>query len=182
MGVQAKFLGHALQQLQFDLQRVLAGGEAGAVADPEDVRVDGDGRLAEADIHHHVGGLAADTGQGLQLLVGVRHLAAMPLDQQLRQRDHVLGLGTEQADRLDVGDQLALAQRDHLGRCLDDLEQRAGGAVDADVGGLGGQNDGDQQMVEVLVFQLRLRFGNRLLEAGEELGDKSGLHQGHMAS
>ena len=83
MRMQPVFLGHALQQLQLDLERVLAGRQAGAVADAEDVRVDGDGRLAEGHVHHHVGGLAADARQRLQLLVGVRHLAAMPLDQQL---------------------------------------------------------------------------------------------------
>jgi hypothetical protein len=55
----------------------LPGARTGAVADPEDVRVDGDGRLAERDVHHHFGGLAADARQRLQLLVGVRHLAAM---------------------------------------------------------------------------------------------------------
>ena len=82
--VQAVFLGHALQQFQLDLERVLARRQAGAVADAEDVGVDGDGRLAEGHVHHHVGGLAADAGQRLQLLVGVRHLAAVALDQQLR--------------------------------------------------------------------------------------------------
>ena len=64
-------------QLQLDLERVLAGREPGAVADAEDVGVDRDGRLAEGDVEHHVGGLAADAGQRLQRLARVRHLAAM---------------------------------------------------------------------------------------------------------
>src|SRR5476649_2109692 len=81
--VQAEFLGHPLQQLQLHFERVLAGREAGAVADPEDMRVDGDGRLAERHVHHHVGGLAADAGEVLQLGVCMRYLAAMPLEQEL---------------------------------------------------------------------------------------------------
>ena len=60
MRVLAELLGHALQQLQLDLERVLAGSETGAVADTEDVRVDGDGRLAERHVHDNVRRLAAD--------------------------------------------------------------------------------------------------------------------------
>src|SRR5215510_11034145 len=44
MRMQPVFLRHALQQLQFDLERVLARREAGAVADAEDVGVYRDGR------------------------------------------------------------------------------------------------------------------------------------------
>src|SRR5437870_3210461 len=52
MGVQAVFLGYALQKLELDLERVLAGRQAGTVADAEDVGVDGDGGLAERHVHH----------------------------------------------------------------------------------------------------------------------------------
>ena len=82
---------------------------------------------AERDVQHHIGGLAADAGQGLEGVAVGRHLAAMPLDEQVRQRDHVLGLGVEQADglmcccnpaspsasiagrRVDLGEQLPVA-------------------------------------------------------------------------
>ena len=93
-----------------------------------------------------------------------------------------LALHAEQADGLDVADQLLLAERHHLGRGLDDLEQRRRGAVDADVGRLRREHDGDQQMIDVVVFQLGLGLRHRLLEAGEEFRDDGLLHQGHIAS
>ena len=46
-----------------DREHVLAGREAGAVADAEDVRVDRDGRLAEGDVEHDIRGLPADARQ-----------------------------------------------------------------------------------------------------------------------
>ncbi len=60
---------------------VLPGAEAGAVGDAEDMRVDGDGWLAEGSVQHDIGGLAPDAGQRLQRLAIMRHLAAMALDQ-----------------------------------------------------------------------------------------------------
>jgi hypothetical protein len=41
------------------------------------VRVDGDGRFAEGGVEHHVGGLAADAGQGFERGAVARHLAAV---------------------------------------------------------------------------------------------------------
>ena len=79
----AEFIRHDLLQPQLDGQRVLARCKAGAVGDSEDVGVDSDGRHAEGLVHHHIGGLAADTGQGFQRVPVGGNLAAMPLDQQL---------------------------------------------------------------------------------------------------
>ena len=144
--------------------------------------VDGDGRLAIGHVHDDVRRLAAHARQILKLGVGVRHLAAVPLDQEVAERDHVLGLGAEEADRLDVVDQFFLAQCHHLGRGFDLLEQGLGGSVHAGVGGLGRQHDGDQELVDVVVFEFGFRLGDRLPQAGEKLGDDGGLHQGHIAS
>src|SRR5450759_704824 len=52
----------------FDLERRLAGRQAGAIADAKNVGIDRDGRLAEGDIEHDIGGLAPDPRQFLQLL------------------------------------------------------------------------------------------------------------------
>ena len=59
MRAQPEGLRHALFQLGLDLLGRLALGEAGAVADAEDVRVDREGFLPEGAIKHDVGGLAA---------------------------------------------------------------------------------------------------------------------------
>src|SRR5690242_8962239 len=73
-----------------DLGRGPAGGEASAVANPEQMGVDGNSGLAEGGVEDNIGGLAPDAGQSLEGGAVVRHLAAMPLDQRLRQRNHIL--------------------------------------------------------------------------------------------
>src|SRR4051812_34432099 len=62
-------------ELPLHRQHVLARREAGAVRDPEDVGVDREGLGAEGAVHHHVGGLAADAGQGLERVEVGGHLA-----------------------------------------------------------------------------------------------------------
>ena len=47
MGMLHELVGHHFQQSLLHRQRRLAARQAGAVADPEDVRIDGDRRLAE---------------------------------------------------------------------------------------------------------------------------------------
>jgi hypothetical protein len=64
---------------------------------------------------------------------------------------------------------------------LHELEQRSGGLVHADIGGLCREHDGDQELVDIVVFQFRLGLGHRLPEACKELGDDGGLHQGHIS-
>src|SRR4029079_136999 len=68
---------HGVEHL-LDLGRGLAGSEAGAVADPEQMGVDGDGRLAEGGVEDDIGGLAADAGQRLEGGAIARNLPAMP--------------------------------------------------------------------------------------------------------
>ena len=63
MRILAEFLRDEPQQPFLDLQRSLAGRDAGAVGDPEDVRVDRDRRFPERGIEDDVGGLAADARQ-----------------------------------------------------------------------------------------------------------------------
>ena len=77
VGVMQVGLGDHLQQAQLDLERRLAGGQIEPVRHAEHVRVDGQGRLAEGDVEHDVGGLAADARQRLQRLALARHLAAV---------------------------------------------------------------------------------------------------------
>ena len=81
MRVQLEFVGHFLLERQFDRQHVLARRQAGAIADAEDVRVDGDGLFAESDVQNDVGRLASGAGQRLQFLARARNLAAVTLDQ-----------------------------------------------------------------------------------------------------
>ena len=63
-----EFGGHDFISCVLDRRDGLAGREPGAVGDAEDMRVHRDGRLAEGDVEHHIGGLAADAGQRFQRL------------------------------------------------------------------------------------------------------------------
>src|SRR6187200_1153156 len=82
-----------------DLGRGLAGGKAGAVANPEQMGVDRNSGLAEGGVEDNIGGLAPDAWQGLECGAVARHLAAMPLDQCLRERNHIPCLDAVEADR-----------------------------------------------------------------------------------
>ena len=62
MRVAAEGLRDDLVELRFDLVDILAGREAGAVADPEHMRVDRECLFAKGGVEHDVSGLAADSG------------------------------------------------------------------------------------------------------------------------
>jgi uncharacterized membrane protein len=168
--------GHALDQGVLHGARVLAGCDAGAVAEAEDVGVHGHGVLAEGDAEHDVGGLAADAGQGFQVLALARHLAAVALDQELREGDDVAGLGAPEADGADVPGDAFLAERHHGRRVRCCSEQGLHGAVDGGVRGLGGEHDGDEQRVGVGEVQLARGVG---VEAGEVFEEGLDLGDGH---
>ena len=73
VGVLFEFVRHKLDQLALNHFDRFARRDAGAVGDAEVVRIDCDGRLAEGDVEHHVGGLAANARQRLQRLTGLGH-------------------------------------------------------------------------------------------------------------
>ena len=176
MGMDAERRGRRLVQLEFDRQHRLALGQPGAVADAEDMRVDREGLLPEGGVEHHIGGLAPDPRQALERGAILGHFAAIVVDQHLRQRDDVLGLGVEQADRLDVLFQPLFAQLQHLLRRIDLGEQGAGRLVDADIGRLRRQRDRDDQRIGVAIFQLGLGMRVRLRQPVIELDDIGLLH------
>ena len=72
--------------------------------------------------------------------------------------------------------QAGLAQRHHLFRRRHLREQRLGRLVDADIGRLRRQDDGDQQGILVDMVQLALRGRPLRLEAAIHLDDIGFLH------
>jgi hypothetical protein len=176
MGVGEEALGHHLQQPQLDVERCLARGQTGAVADAEDMGVHRDRQLAEGDVQHHVGRLAADAGQRFERFPGARHLAAVLLDQDAAGFVQVPGLAAEQADGPDVRLDAFDTERAHLLRRRRQREQGARGLVDTDVGGLGRQQHGGEQLEHAAVDQFRggLRVG--VAKGREEGVDVGALH------
>ncbi len=171
--VRVQFVVRRDHRFQFllDLERIFSRRQPGAVADAEDVGVDRDGRLAERDVEHHIGGLAPDARQRLQRLARARHLPAMLGHQPARQLDHVLGLGAEQPDGLDQLAHALLAERDHLFRRVGGREQRGRRLVDAGIGRLRRQHHRHQQRERIDVLELALGFRVRRLEAAERFLD-----------
>ena len=139
-----------------DLVHVLAGGQTGPVRDAEDVGVDGNRGLAEGGVEHHIGRLAADAGELHQFIPAIGNLAAVVIDKNLRERDHVLGLGIEQADGLDVVFEAFLAQFQHRLRRFHLGKQRTGRLVHANVRRLRAQGHRHEQLVGIAIFQLGL--------------------------
>jgi hypothetical protein len=175
--VAAEGLRDDLFELRLDLIDCLAGRKAGAITDPEHVRVDRKGFLAESSVKDNICSFAADSRQRSKLFASTGHLAAVPADQRLTQRDDVLGLGVEQTDGLDRCPQSVLAELDHLFRRLDALEERAGRDVDTGIGRLSGEHHRDEQSVGVVILELGRRRRVRLGQTAEELENLLALHR-----
>ena len=177
MGVALEFVGHHLFQHLLDHFDVFPRRKAGAVRDPENMRIDGNRFLPERDIENDIGCFPPDAGQRHKRVAVLRHFAAEPLDQHPAQGDHVLCLGVEQADGPDVVFEAVLAQRQHFFRRAGDSEQRFRRLVHAFVGRLRRQDHGDQQGegIGVMQFPLRLRVGGA--QAGEEFVDVIFFHK-----
>ncbi|MNF78747.1 hypothetical protein D3C84_609400 [compost metagenome] len=145
MGVEQVILGHELHQFILDLDHILAGRDAGAVADSKNVGVHGHRQLAECSIEHNVGGLATNARQGFQFFAGLRHFTGMTLNQQAAGLDHVFCLAVVQADGLDVFRQSFDPQGMNRRRSIGNRKQFCRGLVHADIGRLRGKNHRNQQ-------------------------------------
>ena len=179
VSVAAEGLRDDLLELGLDLVDRLSGREAGSVAYAEDVGVDRECFYAERGVENDVRCLAADSGKLLQFITRSRDLASVSVDKRLAERDDVLRLGVEQADRLDCLAQPLLAEIHHLFRGLDVSEQRFGRDIHARVGGLRREHDGYQQLVGIGRFQFGRRRWIGLCQAAEKFEN---LVAGHRLS
>src|SRR6476469_10016014 len=100
----------------------------------------------------------------------------MLVEEGLGEGDHVLRLGVEEADRLDRIAEIFFTQTNHLPRRLDASEQGPRGDVHAGVGGLSGENHGDQQLIGIAGFKLGRRGGIGLGQTANEFKDLLALH------
>ena len=180
--IAAEGLRNDLLEPGLDFVDRLARREAGPVADAEDMGVDSEGLLAESGVEDDVGSLPADAGKFLEKFPGLRHLAAMLVDQRLGERDHVFRFGVEQTDGLDGVAQCIFAEINHVLRRFDALEQRAARDVHACVGRLRRKDDGDEQLIGVGRFQLGRRRRIRLGEPAEEFENLIALHNSSITS
>ena len=180
--VAAKRLRDDLVELRFHLVDGLPRREARPVGDAEHMRVDGEGLLTKSRVENDVRSLAPDPRQRLQLFARARHFRSILVDQCLAERDYVLGLGVEQADRLDRVPQRLLAKIHHLLWRLDAGEERSRRDIDAGVSSLGGEDDGDEQLIGIAGLELGRRRWVRLGEPPEELENFLALHRAPITS
>lgn len=144
MGVFFVFVRRHAQQFLFDFNDGFAWRQAGAVAEAENMRVDGDCGLAEGGVKYDIGGLAANAWQRFQQGALVRHLAAVLFKQNLAGGDDVPGLGVVKADGLDEFAEAFNTQLPHFVGRGRDGEKSGSRFIDANISGLGGKNDGDE--------------------------------------
>ncbi len=141
-------------ELHLHLHRVVLGGQTQAPAEPPDVGVHGQSGEVEGHAAHDVGRLAPHPRQGHQIVQAGRDLTVEALDQGLGHANEAPGLvGVEPGrahDLLQVGE-LGPGQR--LRRRVAG-EQRGRDHVDPDVGRLGGEDGGGQELERVVVVQL----------------------------
>jgi len=166
-----EFVRRDAQQLFFDLFNSFARCQPGTIAEPENMGVDGDGRVAKRRVEYDIGGFSSDAGQRFECGAIIGNVAIVQVEQHAAGCDDIFRLGAEQADGLDVFGQSCFAERQHGGRRRSDRVESGGCLVDTDIGCLSRQNDRDQQLKWRCVVQFSgwCRIG--ITQAGIELLD-----------
>ena len=160
-------LGNVLHQFALSLQGVLAvAGKADAVGHTEHMGVHGQGGEIEYHRGDDVGGFASYTGQGLQIVDVGRYLASKVVPQLAGHGGKVFALVVWVGDGVDVVEDVLGRGFGHCGSIGIGGKERRGGHVHPLVGALCRQDDGNQQLERVLVFQFGLCRGACLLEIG----------------
>jgi len=95
MRVLEKFLRSRAGKFVLYLYYVFAGRQPGAVRNPKNMGVHGDGGLPECRIQNDIGGLAADTGQGFQCGPLRGYFAVVVIEQVLAKPHDMTGLAVE---------------------------------------------------------------------------------------
>src|SRR5690554_5595858 len=173
------YIGRGYDFLEFalDIKHRLARRDAGPVRHPEDVCVDCDGRMAECRVQYNIGRLAPDARQGFQRFTIIRHFTVVLLQQDLASLDHIPGFGLVQAYRLDVIGHAVFTKGQQAGRGTVLREKLAGRQVDGAIGGLGRQQNRDQQLEGGLVFELSRGRWVGGLKAGEDFAAFGAVHE-----
>ena len=163
----------------FDCQHVLPWREASAVSNAEDMGIHPNCRLPECDIQNHVSGFPTDAGQRLEFDVGLRDGAAVALQQQFAGGDDVLRFGMVKPDALDMALEPLDAELQQRLRRVGSLVQFLSREIDAFVGGLRLQHDGDQQFERRTIFKLATRRGIGGAQAPENSSALGRIHVGN---
>lgn len=130
----AKRGGCVLIERLFNREHRLPLGEASAIADAEDMRIDCKGFGTKRSIHDDICGFSANAWQCLKRVPVGRDFAIMITDKEFGKCDNVFGLGVEQADGFNMAFERTLTKRNHLCGVFDRFKQQASCLVNADIG------------------------------------------------
>ena len=157
------------QQLLFDIDDGFSRGQTRSVAEPENVCIDGDGRLPKGRVEHDVRRLSPHAGQGFETGPVIRYLAAMPFQQEAAGSDNVFGLGSVKTNCLDVLAQSFDAEFGHFVWRRRHREQASRGFIDTHVSRLCRKNDRNQKLKGCGVAQFSCGRWICSTQTGEEL-------------
>ena len=164
--------GNDTAQLLLHLQGILAAvGKTQTAGDADAVGVAHIAVGAVDIAQDQVGGLAAYAGQGEKVIHVVRHPAAEALHQHLRCGHDIAGFGAPEAAGMDIGAHLVhIGGGEGLQRGVAG-EQGGRDQIHAGIGTLGGQTDGEQKLVILLIVQRAQRVRVQLLQRRDDGGD-----------
>ena len=159
--------GNGLHELMLGLEHIRRVRQPQPIGDAENMRIDGDGILAERAAHDDVRRLASHTRQGFQSVMIRGHFAAEAGDQLPRHQHKVFGLVVEQAAGLDIRFDLfrfglGQSRRVGIGR-----EKRGRNHVDFHIRTLSGENHGDEQLKRIGKVQRGFRVWIQPRQLGE---------------
>jgi hypothetical protein len=156
-------------EVLFDFDGVGVGGQAETLREAGDVGIDDDADvLGEGVAEDDVGGFAADAAELGEFVHGLGDAAAVFFDDVGRRFADGFGLVAEEAGGLyELFDVFLGGFGEGLGRGVL-FEEGGGDEVDADVGALGGEDGGDEELEGIFVVEGTLGVGVVLFEEGED--------------
>lgn len=156
-------------EVAFGLFDVFGGAEFPSFGEAVDVGVHGEGGDAEGLGHDDGGGFVADAGEGFEGGEVGGDLGVVLLDEDFRELGDGGGFAWGESAGADDGLDLIDGHVHHGLRVVGEGEEGWGDLVDADVGALGGEQDGDEEGVGVLVVEGDGGFRVEFPEAAQEV-------------
>src|SRR4029450_8572659 len=142
-----------------DLVRVSLGGPSEAADEPSEMGVHTDAGNAEAVAEYHIGGLASHPWESHQVLHALGYFAAEPLGEGSTKLDQRVGLGPKEARGLDQLLQLRAISGGVRGGVRIAGEDHRCDQVDPLVGGLCGQDGGNEEFEWIAEIELDVGVG-----------------------
>ncbi len=165
MGGAQHLFGNTRNELFFNHPHVFPRSEARAIAETEDVGINGHRVLVKSDIKHDIGRFAPHAWESFKRGAVRRNFALMTVEELLAQKSHIMGLGPPEADGADMTGNAFFPKSCHRARVRCFFKKALGGFVDGFIRGLSGENNADEKLERIteneLTFCIRIDVGER---------------------